>query len=214
VTVIDRRGALVRRLVLSWLLAVLGLVLVAVPSQAHSQEVASDPADKSTGSVVPAAVTMTFNQNVIALGTRVEVTGPGGDVTDGAATVTDNVVYQSVSASAPAGKYTVQWRVTSGDGHPISGEFTFTAKKAASAQTSSTPAGTPSATPSASLPATVTSAPATSAADDAGGSTGDGGSSGLSGIAVIGLGAVVLVVLIALGTALRRVLRNRGPSSR
>ena len=40
----------------------------------------------------------------------------------------DNTVAQSIGPDAPAGTYTVQWRVTSADGHPISGTFGFTAE--------------------------------------------------------------------------------------
>ena len=41
--------------------------------------------------------------------------------------VHDAVVTQPVAAGAPAGEYTVRWRVTSADGHPITGSFRFTA---------------------------------------------------------------------------------------
>ena len=78
---------IVRRLAglgVTGVLVAMTLILLASPSQAHSQEVASDPADKSKVSVVPAAVTLTFNENVLGLGTKVQVTGPDGDVTDGA----------------------------------------------------------------------------------------------------------------------------------
>jgi hypothetical protein len=34
-----------------------------------------------------------------------------------------------VQPGAPAGTYTVAWRVTSADGHPISGSFTFIATR-------------------------------------------------------------------------------------
>jgi hypothetical protein len=43
----------------------------------------------------------------------------------------DNTVTQSLEPGAPAGTYTVLWRVTSVDGHPVSGRFTFTAIAAA-----------------------------------------------------------------------------------
>ena len=45
--------------------------------------------------------------------------------------VTDNRVTQAVQPGAPAGRYTVTWRVTSIDGHPVSGSFGFTATAAA-----------------------------------------------------------------------------------
>ena len=164
------------------------MILLAAPSQAHSQEVASDPADKSQVSVVPAAVTVTFNENVLGLGTKVLVTGPDGDVTHGAPTVTNNVVRQAVSPGSPAGSYRVQWRVTSADGHPVSGEFTFSA-------TAGTPAGSGTTVPAASTPASSNS-PA-------------GAVSSSNSLRVIGIGAVVLAVLLALTAAVGRIVRNR-----
>ena len=39
----------------------------------------------------------------------------------------DNTVTQALQPGSPAGRYVVEWRVTSADGHPISGTFSFTA---------------------------------------------------------------------------------------
>jgi methionine-rich copper-binding protein CopC len=172
-------------------LAVLEPVLMAPPSLAHSQEVASDPADKSKVSIVPAAVTMTFNENVLRLGTKVLVTGPAGNVTKGAPTVLNNVVRQALSADSPAGAYTVQWRVTSADGHPVSGKFTFTAARGASTQPA-TPS--PSETTAPQTTAPQTTAPAVAPAS---------GGTGMSGLTVIGIAALVLAVLLAVGWILR-----------
>ena len=53
------------------------------------------------------------------LGTEIAVTGPDA-VDDG------GVVTMPLPADLAAGAYTVDWRATSGDGHPISGSFAFT----------------------------------------------------------------------------------------
>ncbi len=45
----------------------------------------------------------------------------------------DDTVRQALAPGAPAGAYTVSWRVTSADGHPISDTFTFTARAASTA---------------------------------------------------------------------------------
>jgi len=68
-----------------------------------------------------------------------------------------------VAGDAPAGKYTVAWRVASADGHPVTGTFPFTAKTAAGGQAppksnaASAPAksNAPSAPPQSNAPASA-----------------------------------------------------------
>jgi hypothetical protein len=60
--------------------------------------------------------------------------------------IVDNVASQSLREGAPAGKYTVAWRVVSSDSHPIEGTFAFTATSGAAGSTAAVPvptAGTP-----------------------------------------------------------------------
>ncbi len=184
------------RAVAVMLLVLTVLMVSAAPGEAHSQEVASDPADKSQVQVVPAAVTMTFNENVLGVGTRIQVTGPDGDVDEGATQVTNNIVRQAVSPDAKAGRYVVLWKVTSADGHPVSGQFTFVAASGSSA------ASTAQATPG-STAAPVSAGPAKTSGSGAG----SGG--GMSGLSVIAAGVVVLALLLGLGTAAGRIVRGR-----
>jgi copper resistance protein C len=118
-----RRSALIAGLLLCAL-------AVAGPARAHSQLENTDPGDGSPVSTVPAKVTLTFDQAVIGLGTAVRVTGPGGEAGTGSASVVDRTVTQNLRPGLPAGSYTVLWRVTSADGHPVSGRFTFAAASA------------------------------------------------------------------------------------
>ncbi|ADG76257.1 copper resistance protein CopC [Cellulomonas flavigena DSM 20109] len=112
------------------LLAVLG----ASPASAHNTLRSSDPADGATVATVPPQVTLTFDQEALDLGTQVVVTGPDGVVvSDGPVQLVDTSVVQPLVATLPAGAYTVEWRVTSADGHPLSGALTFTASEAAGA---------------------------------------------------------------------------------
>lgn len=106
--------------------AVVLSVLVAAPAAAHTSLVGVDPVDGSTVPATPAAVVLTFTDPAVALGTQVVVTGPQGKVSAGPARLVDRTVRQELLADAPAGRYTVAWRVTSQDGHPITGEFSFT----------------------------------------------------------------------------------------
>lgn len=111
------------------LLGTLGGAVVgaAGPAAAHATLERTDPADGARTPTLPGWITLTFDQPVLALGSVVEIEGPGGDVAQGPVTVVDTDVRQGVRLGSPAGAYTVRWRVTSTDGHPISGSFRFTA---------------------------------------------------------------------------------------
>src|SRR3954454_16337563 len=107
-------------------LIALGLLLAA-PTAAFAHDVLerTNPGDGTTVTRLPAAVTLTFAEEPVALGTQVVVSGPSGDVSSGAPTLDGRDVTQAISPSAPAGDYTVTYRVTSDDGHPVSGTFSF-----------------------------------------------------------------------------------------
>lgn len=108
------------------------LVAGAASAQAHDVLRSTDPADGSTLALAPDHVTLTFDEPAQKLGTEIDVLGPDGKLVSlGSPSLTDTTVTQLVADSRPAGKYTVQWRVTSADGHPVSGSFTFTALGAA-----------------------------------------------------------------------------------
>jgi hypothetical protein len=77
--------------------------------------------------VVPGQVTLTFDQPALAVGTILVVTGPTGQEQNGAALLVNNTVTEHVRPGSPAGRYTVAWRVSSADGHLVSGTFAFTA---------------------------------------------------------------------------------------
>lgn len=144
----SRRGALrsgAARLLLVLLGSVAVLVAGAGPASAHDVLLSTSPAAGSTVDQVPGSVVLTFDNPAIAMGTQLVVTGPSGPVQQGPARLIDNTVVQDLQGGAPAGDYTVQWRVTSIDGHPVGGTFAFTARAAG--------AGTP-APPEASTAAT------------------------------------------------------------
>lgn len=112
------------------LVALGGWLAVASPAAAHNVLRSTSPADQSTVERVPSEVVLTFDEPALGMGTALVVTGPAGVVSIGPARLVDNTVAQSVKAGSPAGSYTVEWRVTSADGHPISGSFGFTARSA------------------------------------------------------------------------------------
>jgi copper resistance protein C len=110
------------------------LVGAATAAQAHNVLVGTSPADGSTVKVVPAAVMLAFNEPALAVGAEIIVTGPGGPVQSGAAVLVNNTVSEHLQPGSPAGQYKVVWRVTSADGHPVSGTFSFTATSASAGQ--------------------------------------------------------------------------------
>ena len=175
-------------------------------ASAHDELVSTDPAYGATMATAPDHVTITFTDKALALGTEVKVTAPDGSAAgDGAVQLTGTSVVQPLVAARPAGTYTVDWRVTSADGHPVSGTFTFVASAATGAPTpSATPATTPTATSAAAPAATVdpaSAAPTPSATPGA--ATSSGGRSFWPFLAV--------VLLVAAGTAALARRRSQGP---
>ena len=126
-------------LVATALVAIGGWSLAVDPASAHNTLRSTSPADHASVDTVPAEVVLTFDEAAIGMGTEIVVTGPSGPVGEGAARLIDNTVRQSIAARAPAGPYTVQWRVTSADGHPVTGTFAFTARTAGGGSTVGTP---------------------------------------------------------------------------
>ena len=89
---------------------------------------ATEPAGGSTVASAPPTVRLTFMHTPIALGSQILVKDEtGASQSDGPVVVVGNHVSQAVKAGAPAGRYTVVWRVMSRDSHPMEGTFSFTA---------------------------------------------------------------------------------------
>lgn len=96
---------------------------LAAPASAHASLVGTDPEAGSSIATLPDTVTLTFSQDMRAPA-YVVVTGPDGDVVEGDPTIDGAEVTQAVGA-APAGDYTLTYRVVSDDGHPVSGSVPF-----------------------------------------------------------------------------------------
>jgi len=107
-------------------LLALGL-LVAIPTAAFAHDVLerTNPADGTTVTKLPDQVVLTFSETPLALGAQVVVNGPSGPVSSGTPTISGRDVKQAIAPTAPAGDYTVSYRITSDDGHPVTGTFTF-----------------------------------------------------------------------------------------
>jgi methionine-rich copper-binding protein CopC len=137
--------------------AVVAVGLGAAPAAAHDEIVGTTPADGSTVETAPDEVVLTFAEPAAALGTQVVVTGPDAvTVSQGDVRLVGTTVVQPLVGTRPAGAYRVDWRVTSVDGHPVTGTFTFTAAGPLPAPIASTPPTSPTAAPAASPPAVAT----------------------------------------------------------
>ncbi len=109
------------------LLLLLGLA--AGPASAHDELSGSNPADNAQVGVVPDTVELTFTSVPSGIGAQVEVLdGSGADWAEGPVKIIDNTAVQALRPGAPAGNYTVNWRVVSSDSHPIEGVLKFTAE--------------------------------------------------------------------------------------
>jgi len=116
----------VPRFVVTPVVAVLTvLTLGSGPAAAHASLVGTDPADGSRIATAPGDVSLTFSENV---GTGfVAVTAPNGaEVETSNVRTVDQVLTADLASSDQRGRYAVAYRVVSADGHPVSGEFTFT----------------------------------------------------------------------------------------
>jgi hypothetical protein len=160
----------IRRQLLSFVLgsfviaaAVLG---VAGPAAAHDAAESSSPAQGAAVAVPPEQVSVTFSNNPLGIGSAFSIKdASGAEWADGPVEIVDNIASQKLKAGAPAGQYTVTWRVVSSDSHPIEGTFGFTA---ASAAAGAAPGA--SSTPAATVPGFGTAQPGTTAAPDPAGS--------------------------------------------
>lgn len=177
--------SLIRRAaaVLVALLVAAGTIVVGAQSAAaHDQLVQTDPADGSTLDVLPTQISLTFSADPLdeAGATVVQVTDAAGVVLNDGDTMQDGAVITQQLTPGATGLISVVWRVASSDGHPVSGEFSFTVTGTATASATPTPTASATAAPT----VTESASPPPS---------GDAGAAALPWI----IGAVVLVAVVA-----------------
>jgi copper resistance protein C len=146
-------------------------VISAAPASAHAVLVKITPAASAKLTTAPSQVVVEFNETVGSTFTTVVVTNATGlNVARGKPTVLGATVTQALSPDLTSGEYRVVYRVSSDDGHPVTGDsrFTLTLAPRTSPATS---AAAPSASPSAATP----SAPATATLSAAGPTADQGG---------------------------------------
>ncbi|MEW6155143.1 MAG: copper resistance protein CopC [Actinomycetota bacterium] len=102
------------------------IVLWASPAWSHAVLLRTEPAPQTTVDTAPAAVRLNFSEPVEVTFGAVRVFDVDGNRVDsGAISRSDGNRQVVVPADFTEGTYTVTWRVTSADGHPVRGGFGF-----------------------------------------------------------------------------------------
>jgi copper transport protein len=142
----------------------------AVPAaRFHATLISSEPAKGSTVTTSPARIYLVFSEEVEPSLGGIKLVGPGGRVvTLKPAGDPRNVsaLVGPVTTPLGAGVWRVEWRITSEDGHPIDGSFTFTVAGPVADTTSAVAATPPASEPqpdSSSVEAATVETPAHSA---------------------------------------------------
>jgi methionine-rich copper-binding protein CopC len=100
--------------------------LNAQPASAHAARVSADPPDNAVLATAPGRVTATFNERLQTTFAAMTVVGPdGNEWSTGEPSVQGAVVGIGLRPLGPLGTYTVNYRVTSADGHVVSGSWSF-----------------------------------------------------------------------------------------
>jgi methionine-rich copper-binding protein CopC len=95
-------------------------------ASAHATRVATDPVENSELTQSPARVTATFSEALQPQFAAMTVVGPDGNLwSTGEPKVDGAVIGVGVRPLGPSGTYTVNYRVTSADGHVVSGSWAF-----------------------------------------------------------------------------------------
>ncbi|MEB3023797.1 copper resistance CopC family protein [[Mycobacterium] crassicus] len=117
------------RLACAGLFALAVLVTPVVPpgvAAAHAVLVSTDPVGGAEVSRGPERVSATFNEQLQTNFAAMTVVGPDGHLwSTGETQVRGAVASVAVRPLGPAGIYTVNYRVTSADGHVVSGSWPF-----------------------------------------------------------------------------------------
>lgn len=145
-----------KRALVALLFAGAAVLATAAPAAAHNALIGSDPKDKTSLEVGPSTVTLTFDQDVqggqgINAISVVDSNGGHYEVA-GDPTIKDTAVSQKVDALGKAGEYKIGYRILSADGHPVSGELTFTLTKDGTGTPRQVQADNPTEQPSDGLP--------------------------------------------------------------
>lgn len=110
---------------LTLVLTVLALAGAGVAA-AHATLISSDPAPGTALTAAPTKISATFSEDLQAAFAAMTVVGPDGNLwSTGDVRVNGPVAEVALRPLGPSGTYTANYRVTSADGHVISGSWAF-----------------------------------------------------------------------------------------
>ena len=107
----------------------LAFSFAALPASAHTVLASSDPAINSTVISLPSTVSLTFADDLVALGdsNSISITDENGnELTSGKLEVSGAVLSINLEASDATGVMKVEYRAVAADGHVIKGDYQFT----------------------------------------------------------------------------------------
>jgi len=175
---------------------------------AHDELIASSPENGQVLEAAPAAVELDFSNDIIEVGTAIEVVDHHGEDVEVGEPVIDGPKVTATLPSDLEGEYQVRWRAVSSDGHPIEGTIDFGVGADATGTWTEEPPHDAAASDDADADHGDHGDEGDHAdADDSAASGPDGWA--VAGFVVGGLGIIALVVAIILNT--RR--RSAGPGA-
>lgn len=138
----------------------------AAPASAHDQLVSSSPQSGDELAESPAELRLTYSAEILEVGSEVILHDAAGEaVPTPAPTVSGTDVTIELADPLPGGAYTLDWRVVSSDGHPISGAVPFTVAGDPAASDATETATAAPAEPTAPAPTAGSTTAAQPAAD-------------------------------------------------
>lgn len=109
------------------------VVLSASPASSHSAFIKSNPERDSVIQEMPAEFRLEFNEDLLVVGeddpNQLTVTDKNGEIVSGPSEVAGPFIFaKALSQDFVPGKYKVDYRIVSADGHVLSGNFEFQLK--------------------------------------------------------------------------------------
>ena len=99
------------------------------PARMHATLLSSEPAAKATLTASPSRIRLVFSEEIEPSLGRIRLVAPGGRITTLASAGDPHDVaalIAPVTSPLEPGRYRVEWRIVSEDGHPIDGAYFFT----------------------------------------------------------------------------------------
>jgi copper transport protein len=119
-----RRDGIRRRVGIGAVVVVAALVLVTAPAEAHATLVSTSPEAGAVLDAPPDEVRVRFDEPVETDADSLRVIDASGTTVSGAPEIDGSTVRVAVESDAE-GWFAVSWQVVSGDGHPLTGGWTY-----------------------------------------------------------------------------------------